>query len=71
MITGKDLKRLVALIPDEAGVVLNGNWNVSIEGVTVETTLDGWIASLNLTKGFSITSDEVLNGLFKREYYGG
>ena len=66
MITGKYLKQLVEMIPDDAGVTVNGNWNVSVEGVSVETTVDGWIVSLRLTEGFSVTSDEVLNDMFKQ-----
>ena len=64
MITGKCLKQLVELIPDDAAVIVNGNWNVSVEGVSVETAVDGWIASLKLTEGFSVTSDKVLEEIF-------
>lgn len=64
MITGKDLKQLVRIIPDDAVVMVNDNWNVSVEAVNVETTVDGWIASLKLTEGFSVTSDKVLDEIF-------
>ena len=64
MTTGKYLKQLVEMIPDDAVVTVNGNWNVSVEAVSVETTVDGWIASLRLTEGFSVTSDKVLNEIF-------
>ena len=64
MINGKYLKQLVELIPDDAAVIVNGNWNVSVEGVSVETAVDGWIASLRLTEGFSVTSDKVLDEIF-------
>lgn len=66
MITGKYLKQLVGIIPDDAVVMVNGNWNVSVEAVSVETSEDRWLASLNLTKGYSVTSDEVLNGMFNQ-----
>lgn len=66
MITGKYLKQLVGIIPDDAVVMVNGNWNVSVEAVSVETSGDRWLASLNLTKGYSVTSDEVLNGMFNQ-----
>jgi hypothetical protein len=46
--------------------MVNGNWNVSVEAVSVETSEDRWLASLNLTKGYSVTSDEVLNGMFNQ-----
>ena len=64
MINGKYLKQLVEMIPDDAGVIVNGNWNVSVEGVSVETTIDGWIASLRLTEGFSVTYDKVMDEMF-------
>ena len=66
MITGKYLKQLVGLIPDDAVVMVNGNWNVSVEAVSVETSEDRWLASLNLTKGYSVTSDKDLNGMFNQ-----
>lgn len=66
MMTGKCLKQLVGIIPDDAGVMVNGNWNVSVEAVSVETSEGRWSASLNLTKGYSVTSDEVLNGMFNQ-----
>lgn len=66
MITGKYLKQLVGIIPDDAVVMVNGNWNVSVKAVSVETSEDRWLASLNLTKGYSVTSDEVLNGMFNQ-----
>ena len=37
MITGKDLKRMVSLIPDDAYVTVNGNYDVSVESVKVES----------------------------------
>lgn len=66
MITGKYLKQMVGIIPDDAAVMVNGNWNVSIERVSVETSEYGWDASLILTKGYSVTSDEVLNSMFNQ-----
>ena len=64
MITGKDLKRMVEAIPDDAIVMVNNNQYVSIEGVSVSTF--PWLnASLSLTPGFSITKDSVMQELFK------
>jgi len=66
MITGKELKRMIDLIPDSAVVTINGNWMVDVSEVTVETTPNGLMADLQLTKGFSITKDSVLAELFGR-----
>lgn len=65
MISGEALKKMLACIPDEAGVTINGNWNVNIESVRVETTPNGWEADLQLTPGFSITKDSVMAEMFK------
>ena len=56
---------MVSLIPDEALVLVNGSWNCSIEGISVETTPDGLLGSLNLTRGYSITCDKVIDEMFK------
>lgn len=65
MISGEALKKMLACIPDEAGITINGNWNVSIESVRVETTPNGWLADLQLTPGFSVTKDSVMAEMFK------
>lgn len=65
MITGKDLKMMVSFIPDNAGVTINGNWHVDIVNVKVETGLSGWLADLQLTNGYSITKDSVLEDMFR------
>ena len=65
MITGAELKMIVSAIPDNAGVTLNGNWNVNIESVTVETdSFGGFLADLKLTNGFSLVKDDFVSGLF-------
>lgn len=67
MITGKDLKRMVEAIPDDAYVTVNGNYNVSVESVTVESADPfGYIHSdLKLTSGYSLTKDSVMQEMFK------
>ena len=56
---------IVSAIPDNAGVTLNGNWNVNIESVTVETdSFGGFLADLKLTSGFSLVKDDFMSGLF-------
>ena len=70
MITGKDLKMFVSVIPDDAGVTINGNWNVNIVNVKVETDLYGLLADLQLTPGYSITKDSVLEEMFRYQHKG-
>ena len=70
MITGKELKTMVSCIPDDAGVTINGNWDVNVVNVKVETHFDGWLADLQLTQGYSITKDSVLDGLFRYRHKG-
>lgn len=65
MISGKDLKRMVSLIPDNAAVTINGNYNVDITQVKVETDMDGLLVDLLLTPGYSITKDSVMQEMFK------
>lgn len=65
MITGKDLKRMVELIPDNAVVIINGNYNVDIAQLKMETDQDGVLADLLLTPGYSITKDSVMQEMFK------
>lgn len=72
MITGKDLKRMVAAIPDDAYVTINGHYDVSVESVTVESADPfGHIHSdLTLTSGYSLTKDSVLEGMFRYPHMG-
>ena len=65
MISGKDLKRMVSLIPDNAAVTINGNYNVDITQVKMETDMDGLLVDLLLTPGYSITKDSVMQEMFK------
>lgn len=66
MISGKDLKRMVNIIPDDAYVTLNGHFECSVEEVTVESADPFGVmrASLKLTKGYSITKDSVMDEMF-------
>lgn len=65
MILGKDLKAYVALIPDDAVVFIDDNQNVSIERVSVSS--DPFLnANLELTQGYSITKDSVIDEMFGR-----
>lgn len=70
MITGKDLKMFASVIPDDAGVTINGNWNVNIVNVKVETNPNGLLADLQLTPGYSITKDSVLDEMFRYQHKG-
>lgn len=56
-----------SVIPDDAGVTINGNWNVNIVNVKVETNPGGLLADLQLTPGYSITKDSVLEEMFKQK----
>lgn len=65
MMRSEDLKRMINAIPDGAVVSLNGNPNVDIESIRVETTPFGYYNSnLRLTDGFSIVKDGFVSGLF-------
>lgn len=64
MITGKDLKRMLSWIPDNAAVTVNGNPNVDIVEVKGETTPFGIDVELKLTAGFSIVKDSFVDGLY-------
>ena len=69
MITGKQLKEMVAVIPDDAIVLVNKSQYVSIESVEVSTF--PWTnASLNLTPGYSLTKDSVLEDMFRYPHKG-
>ncbi len=67
MMYGRDLKRLIDMIPPDAIVTINGNRNVDIESVTVETApFGGMDATLHLTKGFQLCKDEFIDDLFEK-----
>lgn len=63
MMLAKDLKEMLKMIPDNAVVTINGNYNVDIESVSVEFT-DNVTANLKLSEGFSITCDKVIDRIF-------
>lgn len=66
MITGKELKRYLTLIPDDAVVMLDGNPGADIIGIEVETDSvnGGWTVNLQITEGYSVTKDSVVKGIF-------
>lgn len=66
MITGKELKRYLTMIPDDAVVMLDGNPEADIIGIKVETDSvnGGWTVNLQITEGYSVTKDSVVKGIF-------
>lgn len=66
MITGKELKRYLTVIPDDAVVMLDGNPGTDIIGIKAETDSvnGGWTVNLQITEGYSVTKDSVVKGLF-------
>ena len=67
MMYGRYLKRLIDMIPPDAIVTINGNRDVDIESVTVETApFGGMDATLHLTKGFQLCKDEFMDDLFEK-----
>lgn len=66
MITGKELKRYLTVIPDDAVVMLDGNPDADIIGIKVETDSvnGGWTVNLQITEGYSVTKDSVVKGIF-------
>lgn len=60
---------MVNIIPDDAGVTINGNWNVDIVNVKIESeNAFGYMnADLQLTSGFSLTKDEILASMFRHK----
>lgn len=66
MITGKELKRYLTVIPDDAVVMLDGNPEADIVGIKVETDSvnGGWTVNLQITEGYSVTKDSVVKGIF-------
>lgn len=64
MITGEELKRYLAVIPDDAVVMLDGNPGADIIGIKAETDDGRWVVNLQITEGYSVTKDSVVKGLF-------
>lgn len=67
MMYGKDLKDLLKGIPDEAIVTIDDNYKVDIVGYDMSTALcpgDCHHVNLNLTEGFSITKDSIIDEMF-------
>lgn len=66
MITGKELKRYLTVIPDDAVVMLDGNPDADIIGIKAETDNinGGWTVNLQITEGYSVTKDSVVKGIF-------
>ena len=64
MMLGKNFKDfIVKMIPDDAVVIIDGNYEVDIEEISVEFS-DDVVADLILTKGFSVTCDRIMDSLF-------
>lgn len=63
MITAKDLKRMLAAVPNDAVIIINNNYNVSVESLDVTMTTFT-VCNVILTEGFSVTKDSVINGMF-------
>ena len=64
MITGKELKRYLTVIPDDAVVMLDGNPEADIIGIKAETDDGRWVVNLQITEGYSVTKDSVVKGIF-------
>lgn len=71
MMTGKELKRLVSIIPDDAAVTINGGYDVDIVEVSVEGPgpFCSPSADLKLTQGYTITKDSVLDKMFRPDKF--
>lgn len=63
MITAKDLRRMLAVVPDDAVIIINNNYNVSVESLDVTMTTFT-VCDIVLTGGYSITKDSVINEIF-------
>ena len=60
----KDLRMILAGVPDDAVVMVDGNGYVSIDSITVSNDYGYLRCDLHLTKGFSVTNDCVMDALF-------
>ncbi len=65
MMSAIELKRLVSLIPDNAVVTIGGNPRVEITAVKISNDCDIVSAELDITSGWSITSDKILDDIMK------
>lgn len=65
MMSAIELKRLVSLIPDDAVVTIGGNPRVEITSVNISYDCDIVSARLDITPGWSITNDKILDDLMK------
>lgn len=54
---------MVAPVPDDAVIIINNNYNVSVESLCVTVTTFT-VCDIVLTEGYSITKDSVINGMF-------
>ena len=65
MMSAIELKRLVSLIPDDAVVTIGGNPRIEITAVNISQDCDIVSARLDITPGWSITNDKILDDLMK------
>ena len=65
MITGKELKRFINVIPDSALIMLDGNPDADIIGIKAETDDGRWVVNLQITEGFSVTKDSIIKSMFE------
>lgn len=71
MITGKELKMMAGLVPDDAVVTIDGNNGVDVVRVVVENMPWGVRADLRLTEGWSITNDAKLSEIMRMFRHAG
>jgi hypothetical protein len=62
MRTAGDLKRLIDGLPDKMPLIVGGNYDCDIVGLTINT-FDG-IARLDLTEGYVINKSDFVDYLF-------
>lgn len=55
----------MAVVPDDAVIIINNNYNVSVESLNVTMTTFT-VCDIVLTGGYSITKDSVINEMFDR-----
>lgn len=53
----------MAVVPDDAVIIINNNYNVSVESLDVTMTTFT-VCDIVLTGGYSITKDSVINEIF-------
>lgn len=54
---------MLAVVPDDAVIIINNNYNVSVESLDVTMTTFT-VCDIVLTGGYSITKDSVINEIF-------